>query len=50
MPLIDVTHDGMAGEEVLRRLGELLPDIAGEATDCPEETRIGPPGLALSWS
>jgi hypothetical protein len=44
MPLIDVTCDAMAGEEALRRLGELLPDIAGEATGCPEEPRIGPPG------
>lgn len=32
MPLIDVTYGGMVGEEVLRRLGELLPDVVGEAS------------------
>ena len=31
MPLIDVTYDGTPDEEVLRRLGELLPDVVGEA-------------------
>ena len=42
MPLIDVTYDGKVGEEVLRRLGELLPAVVGEAVDCPEEPSTGP--------
>ena len=42
MPLIDVTYDGKLGEEVLRRLGELLPDVVGEAVECPEEPSTGP--------
>jgi hypothetical protein len=42
MPLIDVTYDGKVGEEVLRRLGELLPDVVGEAVECPEEPSTGP--------
>jgi hypothetical protein len=42
MPLIDVTYDGTVGEKVLRRLGELLPDVAGEAVECPEEPCTGP--------
>lgn len=29
MPLIDVTYDGSVNEEVLRRLGELLPAVVG---------------------
>jgi hypothetical protein len=37
MPLIDVTYDGKVGEEALRRLGELLPDVVGEAVECLEE-------------
>jgi len=41
MPLIDVTYDGTVDEEVLRRLGELLPTVVGEAVECPEEPRIG---------
>ena len=41
MPLIDVTYDGKVGEEVLRRLGELLPDVVGEAVECPENPRLG---------
>jgi hypothetical protein len=44
MPLIDVTYDGTVGEEVLHRLAELLPDVVGEATDCPEEPWTGPAG------
>lgn len=42
MPLIDVTYDGTVGEEVLRRLGELLPDVVGGAVECPEEPSTGP--------
>jgi hypothetical protein len=42
MPLVDVTYAGTVGEEVLRRLGELLPDVAGEAVECPEEPATGP--------
>jgi hypothetical protein len=41
MPLIDVTYDGKVGEEVLRRLGELLTDVAGEGVECPENPRLG---------
>jgi hypothetical protein len=44
MPLIDVTYDETIGEDVLRRLGEVLPDVVSEAVDCPEEPWIGPPG------
>ena len=43
MPLIDVTYDGTVGEEVLRCLGELLPDVVSEAVDCPDDPWIGPP-------
>ncbi|HEY1345495.1 MAG TPA: hypothetical protein VGF54_10950 [Streptosporangiaceae bacterium] len=42
MPLIDVTYDGSVDEEVLRRLGELLPAVVGEAVECPEEPWTGP--------
>jgi hypothetical protein len=42
MPLIDVTYDQKVGEEVLRRLGELLPAVVGEAVDCPDEPSTGP--------
>ena len=42
MPLIDVTYDETVGEEVLRRLGELLPDVVGEAVECSEEPSAGP--------
>jgi hypothetical protein len=35
MPLIDVTYGGSVDEKVLRRLGELLPDVVGEAVECP---------------
>ena len=37
MPLIDVTYVGTVGEQALRRLGELRPDVVGEAVECPEE-------------
>jgi hypothetical protein len=43
MPLIDVTYDGTLGEEVLHRLGELLPDVVSEAVDCPDDPWIGSP-------
>ena len=42
MPLIEVTYDETVGAEVLRRLGELLPEVVGEAVDCPEEPVAGP--------
>jgi hypothetical protein len=42
MPLIEVTYDETVGVEVLRRLGELLPEVVGEAVDCPEEPATGP--------
>lgn len=43
VPLIDITYDQTVGDERLRRLGELLPDIVAEAVDCPEEPWAGPP-------
>jgi hypothetical protein len=42
MPLIEVTYDAKVGEEVLRRLGELLPEVVSEAVQCPEEPWTGP--------
>ena len=42
MPLIDVTYDGNVGEAVLRRLGEILPGVIGEAVECPEDPIAGP--------
>lgn len=45
MPLVDVTYDDTVDEDVLRRLGELLPDIVAEAVSCPEEPWAGPPGI-----
>jgi hypothetical protein len=42
MPLIDVTYDGSVDDEVLRRLGELLPAVVAEAVECPEEPSTGP--------
>lgn len=45
MPLVDVTYDDTVGEDVLRRLGEVLPDVVAEAVSCPEEPWIGPPGI-----
>jgi hypothetical protein len=41
MPLIDVTYDVTVDEKVLRRLGELLPDVVAEAVDCPEDPWTG---------
>ncbi len=43
MPLIDITYDRSVGDEVLRQLGELLPEAVAEAIECPEEPWIGPP-------
>ena len=45
MPLVDVTYADTVGEDVLRRLGQLLPDIVAEAVSCPEEPWTGPPGI-----
>jgi hypothetical protein len=42
MPLVEVTYDEKLGEEVLRRLGALLPEVVSEAVDCPEESATGP--------
>jgi hypothetical protein len=42
VPLIDVTYDGTVDENVLHRLGELLPAVVGEAVECPEEPSAGP--------
>jgi hypothetical protein len=39
-----VTYDGNVTEELLRRLAELLPDVIGEAVECPEEPLTGPAG------
>ena len=43
MPLIDVTYDDTIGDSLLRRLGQVLPDLVSEAVDCPEEPWTGPP-------
>lgn len=42
VPLVDVTHDRMIGEDDLRRMAECLPDLVAEAVDCPEEPWLGP--------
>ena len=44
MPLIDVTYHGTVGEEILRRLAEVLPGAVAEAVDCPQEPSVGPAG------
>jgi hypothetical protein len=44
VPLVDVIYDDTLDDELLRRLGDALPDIVAEAVDCPEEPAIGPPG------
>jgi len=43
--LVDVTYDDTLDEQLLRRLGDVLPDFIAEAVDCPEEPWIGPPAL-----
>jgi hypothetical protein len=45
VPIVDVTRDDTVSEELLRRLGELLPDIVAEAVNCPEEPWTGPAGI-----
>jgi hypothetical protein len=45
VPIVDVTHDDTVSDELLRRLGELLPDVVAEAVSCPEEPWTGPPGI-----
>ena len=42
--IIEVFYDETIGDEALRRLAEVLPDVVSEAVDCPEEPWIGPPG------
>ena len=52
MPLIDVTHDESVGEETLRRLAEVLPDLVSEAVECPEEPwtgRLGPGDIEIRF-
>jgi hypothetical protein len=46
VPLIDVTYDSSVSEDLLRRLGEILPAIVSEAVDCPEDPWIGPPAVS----
>jgi hypothetical protein len=41
--LVDVTFDSTVTPDALRKLGDLLPDIVGEAVACPEEPWTGPP-------
>ena len=43
MPIIDVTYDDTVDEPLVRRLGQLLPDVVSKAVDCPEDPWIGPP-------
>jgi hypothetical protein len=43
VPLVDVIHDDTLNGQLLRRLGEVLPDMVAEAVDCPEEPWIAPP-------
>jgi hypothetical protein len=45
LPLIDVRYDSSVPEDLLRRLGEILPAIVSEAVDCPEDPWIGPPAV-----
>jgi len=42
MPLVDVAYDDTIGEPLLRRLGQLLPDVVAEAVDCAEDPWVGP--------
>jgi hypothetical protein len=43
VPLVDITYDQSVGEEALRRLVQVLPDIVAEAVACPEEPWVGSP-------
>jgi hypothetical protein len=45
LPLIDVTYDSSVSGDVLRRLGEVLPDIVSGAVDCPDDPWTGPPAI-----
>ncbi len=45
MPLIDVSYATSVSEQLLRTLGDVLPDIVAEAVDCLEEPWTGPPRL-----
>ncbi len=36
-------HDDTLDDKLVRRVGEVLPDIVAEAVNCPEEPWIGPP-------
>jgi hypothetical protein len=45
MPIIDVTYDDTVDESLLRKLGQLLPDVVAEAVDCPEDPNVGPPNV-----
>lgn len=42
MPLIDVTYTATMSEDALHHLGELLPDVVGDAVECLEEPTVGP--------
>lgn len=42
MPIIDVTFDDTVNESLLRKLGQILPDLVAEAVDCQEEPNLGP--------
>jgi hypothetical protein len=42
MPLIDVTYGKALKDDLLRRLADVLPDLVGQAVECPEEPSTGP--------
>jgi hypothetical protein len=42
VPLIDVTYTATMSEDALHHLGELLPDVVGDAVECLEEPTVGP--------
>jgi hypothetical protein len=43
VPLIDVAYGQGIGEDALRQLAQLLPELVAEAVECPEEPWTGPP-------
>jgi hypothetical protein len=47
MPIIDVTYDDTVDESLLRKLGQLLPDVVAEGVDCPEDPNVGPPSVEI---